>query len=111
MKAIKTLALMFIATIITFNVNAQAAKTTTKAETKTTVEKKKESTAPAKAETKTAAKPAAEKKTNANGTVLKKDGTPDKRYKDAPKSTGPMKKDGTPDKRYKENKKAEPTKK
>jgi hypothetical protein len=37
----------------------------------------------------------------ANGVVLKKDGTPDKRYK---QSTGPLKKDGTPDKRYKANK-------
>lgn len=38
----------------------------------------------------------------------KKDGTPDKRYKEnkEPKkeATGPKKKDGTPDKRYKENK-------
>jgi hypothetical protein len=39
---------------------------------------------------------------------LKKDGTPDKRYKEnkePAKQTGPLKKDGTPDKRYKENKK------
>lgn len=38
----------------------------------------------------------------------KKDGTPDKRYKEnkaTAKPTGPTKKDGTPDKRYKENKK------
>ena len=35
--------------------------------------------------------------------VLKKDGTPDKRYKNA-KKTVVLKKDGTPDKRYKENK-------
>lgn len=38
---------------------------------------------------------------------LKKDGTPDKRYKEnkeAEKPAGPLKKDGTPDKRYKENK-------
>jgi len=34
----------------------------------------------------------------------KKDGTPDKRYKENKK----MKKDGTPDMRYKENKKATP---
>lgn len=37
------------------------------------------------------------------GTVLKKDGTPDKRYKQKP-DAGPLKKDGTPDKRYKSNK-------
>jgi hypothetical protein len=35
--------------------------------------------------------------------VLKKDGTPDKRYKKSA-AAGPMKKDGTPDKRYKANK-------
>ena len=36
--------------------------------------------------------------------VMKKDGTPDKRYSNASKSTGPVKKDGTPDMRYKKNK-------
>ncbi len=41
-------------------------------------------------------------KTDANGVVLKKDGTRDKRYKQAP--AGPLKKDGTADKRYKANK-------
>ena len=39
--------------------------------------------------------------TEGNGVVLKADGTPDKRYKNAV----PLKKDGTPDKRYKANKK------
>lgn len=36
----------------------------------------------------------------------KKDGTPDKRFKEnkEPKGEGPKKKDGTPDKRFKENK-------
>ena len=52
-----------------------------------------------------AATPAAVPATDKNGTVLKKDGTPDKRYKDArPVAKGPLKKDGTPDKRFKENK-------
>jgi len=43
-------------------------------------------------------------------TKVKKDGTPDKRYKEnktsatTKTSTGPLKKDGTPDKRYKKNK-------
>lgn len=41
-------------------------------------------------------------------TALKKDGTPDKRYKEyklvAKTTTGPAKKDGTPDMRYKKNK-------
>jgi hypothetical protein len=39
-------------------------------------------------------------------TKLKKDGTPDKRYKaNAAVAAGPVKKDGTPDKRFKANKK------
>ncbi|MBS1917299.1 MAG: hypothetical protein JST87_13560 [Bacteroidetes bacterium] len=52
------------------------------------------------AQTTTPAKPAT--------THTKKDGTPDKRYKENKTSATPatthMKKDGTPDKRYKENK-------
>ena len=43
-------------------------------------------------------------------TPTKKDGTPDKRFKENKKTTPaitvPVKKDGTPDKRYKANKKA-----
>ena len=39
--------------------------------------------------------------------VLKKDGTPDKRYKTAAPA-GPLKKDGTADMRYKANKTAKP---
>lgn len=54
-----------------------------------------------KAETKKEAPAETDKK-------LKKDGTPDMRYKEnkeaAAKPAGPLKKDGTPDKRYKENK-------
>jgi hypothetical protein len=46
------------------------------------------------------AKPAAA--APATPVTLKKDGTPDKRYKTA---TGPTKKDGTPDLRFKKNKK------
>ncbi len=34
-------------------------------------------------------------------TVLKKDGTPDKRYKQAEEAKPMLKKDGTPDKRFK----------
>lgn len=64
-------------------------KTVKKTETKTKV----------KAETK-----AAKTKTTTNSkVVLKKDGTPDKRYKKT--ITVVTKKDGTPDMRYKENKK------
>ncbi|TSJ35900.1 hypothetical protein FO440_23560 [Mucilaginibacter corticis] len=35
---------------------------------------------------------------------LKKDGTPDKRFKENKATKGPLKKDGTPDMRYKANK-------
>lgn len=60
-------------------------------------------TAPAKSTTahqtvKTVKAP--EAKTAKPAVKLKKDGTPDKRYKENQK----LKKDGTPDKRYKENK-------
>ena len=44
------------------------------------------------------------KKEDAKG-PLKKDGTPDKRFKENKVPKGPLKKDGTPDKRFKENKK------
>ena len=44
------------------------------------------------------------KPTTTSTVVVKKDGTPDKRYNNAPKSAGPVKKDGTPDMRYKKNK-------
>ena len=54
-----------------------------------------------------ASKPAAVAKTNtASATPLKKDGTPDKRFKaNTAVATGPLKKDGTPDKRFKANQK------
>lgn len=64
------------------------------------------------AQTKPAAKPAAPKTEHhkavkdSAGVVMKKDGTPDKRYKkSAAADTVHVKKDGTPDKRFKENKK------
>lgn len=43
----------------------------------------------------------AQSKSKKENVVLKKDGTPDKRYSSSKK----LKKDGTPDKRYKENQK------
>ena len=50
-------------------------------------------------------KPAVVVKTN-SAVPLKKDGTPDKRFKATPgRAAGPLKKDGTPDMRYKTNKK------
>lgn len=49
---------------------------------------------------------AAVKTTNTQGVVLKKDGTPDNRYKTTPVAAkGPLKKDGTADLRFKANKK------
>jgi hypothetical protein len=55
--------------------------------------------------TTTETKTAAANKANNGAVVLKKDGTPDKRYSSSKTAAGPVKKDGTPDKRYKENKK------
>lgn len=52
------------------------------------------------AKTAQAAKPAAKAEAAPTAAKMKKDGTPDKRYKENKK----IKKDGTPDKRYKENK-------
>jgi hypothetical protein len=57
-------------------------------------------TASAQQATKKTSKPATETKA-----PLKKDGTPDKRFKENKTPKGPLKKDGTPDKRFKENKK------
>jgi hypothetical protein len=45
-----------------------------------------------------------EQKADSTGTRVKKDGTPDKRFKANKDTAGPKKKDGTPDKRYKANK-------
>ena len=47
---------------------------------------------------------AADAKKTETKTVLKKDGTPDKRFKQAEAPKQVLKKDGTPDKRYKEKK-------
>ncbi len=59
--------------------------------------------APAKA-TEIKAKVVPTKSATTTAVVLKKDGTPDKRYNTTAAKV-PLKKDGTPDKRYKENKK------
>jgi hypothetical protein len=75
----------------------------TKAKTTKAPEKKEATQAPAKA------KESDGKGEAVSGTHLKKDGTPDKRYKENknPKpAAGPTKKDGTPDMRYKSNKDA-----
>jgi hypothetical protein len=69
----------------TFTASAQEVKKTVKKAEKTVEAGKKEI------------------KTTTEKVVLKKDGTPDKRYKTVEK-TVVLKKDGTPDKRYKEKK-------
>ena len=56
-----------------------------------------------KTETKTKVAPPSKTVTTST-VVLKKDGTPDKRYSNVSKTTGPLKKDGTLDKRFKKNK-------
>jgi hypothetical protein len=85
-----------------FTSHAQEVKKTVKT-TKTvaksapvTVEKKKITTKVATTD---------QKKTTKTEVVLKKDGTPDKRYK----SSKTLKKDGTPDMRYKANQKTTTT--
>ena len=102
------LALAFITGLTTVTV----AQTTKPAAQKTTAAKATVAkTAPAAATPVKAAPAAATTKTapavtpaSGNAVVLKKDGTPDKRYKNAA-AAGPLKKDGTPDKRFKANKK------
>jgi len=84
MKKLLTLAAAALFSLSTFVANAQTDKKDAKK-----ADTKKEAVAP-------------------TDQKLKKDGTPDMRYKEnkeAAKPAGPLKKDGTPDKRYKENKK------
>ncbi|NUY82218.1 hypothetical protein HUK80_15040 [Flavobacterium sp. MAH-1] len=88
----KLLFSLLVAMAFTF---ASQAQTTTQ---KTKVEKKGATT---KVEKKTTVTTKDGKTVTSQGVVLKKDGTPDKRYKQKVH----VKKDGTPDKRYKENKK------
>lgn len=73
------------------------------AQAQTTPQKAKEAkkTTTTTVEKKTTVNSKDEKTVTKEGVVLKKDGTPDKRYKQKVH----VKKDGTPDRRYKENKK------
>lgn len=80
----KNILLIFLF-VLGFGLIPAQQKTAVKKTTKTTKTTKAKAVTPTKA-------PA--------GTVLKKDGTPDKRYKSSQK----LKKDGTLDRRYKENK-------
>lgn len=94
MKKFLTLAAAALFSFSTFVANAQ----TDKKEANKKAETKKEATS------------------SSNDQKLKKDGTPDMRYKEnkeskeAAKPSGPLKKDGTPDKRYKENKESKESK-
>ena len=86
---------------------------TTFGQTKTEAKKDQPKQAVKTEKAKPAATPAAPAAA-ATAAPLKKDGTPDKRFKEnkeAPKPAGPAKKDGTPDMRYKSNKEAAPVKK
>lgn len=83
-----------------FTANAQTAKTTTN--TTKTVSRTNGKVAVEKKKT---VKTGATKTETRKGVVLKKDGTPDKRYK----TSKVLKKDGTPDMRYKVNKKTSTT--
>jgi hypothetical protein len=106
------LVVLFLVSFVSINVFAQA-----QAPKKADVKAKKETVKPAekKVEKKEAVKPAekkGEKKEAAKvepGAKLKKDGTPDMRFKEnkeKAKPAGPTKKDGTADMRYKSNKEA-----
>jgi len=95
----------------TFNVSAQTtAKKVAPAKTPPTTQQNVEKTAPKGKVATGKDDPAGIQKQKADTSVkVKKDGTPDKRYKENKK----LKKDGTPDMRYKENstlQKAEPQK-
>ena len=75
-----------------------APATTNQAAPKVQKVDKSKKTSPKKAQYDKKEKPVAPQ--SVNGVKMKKDGTPDRRYKEAKG----LKKDGTPDKRFKENK-------
>lgn len=98
--------LLSLIAIAVFGVGSVFAQTVATAPVKTTtkkvvVETKKDGKAAVK-KTEVTTKKVAEN-TKSHAVKLKKDGTPDKRYK---KSGTHLKKDGTADMRYKENKKS-----
>ncbi len=115
MKTLKTF-LFTLLVLVAVNVIAQESKTTQKQATnshvttssanKANVHATSASTSvhnsatTSNSTTTTTATSTATSSAQANNAHLKKDGTPDKRYKE----NAHVKKDGTPDKRYKENK-------
>ena len=92
------LAVVFLSVSTFGQTTAPVAKTTTKDDQTKTV---------AATQTQTVKTVADTTKTKVAAKTIKKDGTPDKRFKankTTVKPTGPVKKDGTPDMRYKTNK-------
>jgi hypothetical protein len=87
---------------------AQTAAKTAAPAAKPKMEAVKKETAKPATSAKVVSMPAAKTAATPAAAPLKKDGTPDKRFKankEAAPAAGPMKKDGTPDKRFKANKK------
>ncbi|MGL2965628.1 hypothetical protein [Flavobacterium sp. XGLA_31] len=96
----KKLFLLCFLLVFIANTNAQETKAEkAKAKTEKAAKKKKEEAKEVKEKAEKKAKKE-EKETKEKATKLKKDGTPDKRFKDADAGV-PLKKDGTPDKRFK----------
>jgi len=87
----KLLLTLAVTLAFAFNSNAQQGTQKVKSEKKEAVTKVEKKTTVSTNDSKTVTK---------ENVVLKKDGTPDKRYKQKVH----VKKDGTPDRRYKENK-------
>lgn len=83
---------LLAAILLTFGVGAATAQTSAPAAKKQVTKTEKKATKTVEAQ--------AAKVANTPDAKLKKDGTPDKRYK----ANKMLKKDGTPDKRYKANK-------
>jgi len=98
--------ILFIILLVVFSFGISNAQ-----QVKKTQAHKPVATAVAPSANKTSSKVAKRKRSNAKTSKshLKKDGTPDKRFKEnkpgAKQAAGPVKKDGTPDMRFKANKK------
>lgn len=100
--------LITLFTVLAFTLNMAIAQEAAKPKVEPKKEVKTEKEAKAKKDEKAQKADAGrvEKNESPAGAPLKKDGTPDKRYKENKEVTpaaGPTKKDGTPDMRYKEN--------
>lgn len=114
MKKIIALFTVF-AFMLTIAVAQEGTKTKVKTEPKKEVKSEGKVEHPKNAEKAEVSEPAKpDMQESKTGTPTKKDGTPDKRFKEnkpQAKTAGPVKKDGTPDMRHKENKEAAAEKK